>query len=166
MLKLKMISYFLIVIILLSGCVNKKTTQLQDENQQLKKEISQYKLQISNLEEQLNITKPVNSEKNCEFTRTYQIIKILNNYQDTVNEVKYVVIDEFQSSKPYLVGIPINMIDEINENKTYEFTFTGKERSSFNQDNLTLLFENYDVKNIKYTNKTGLEQIQEPIECH
>ena len=137
---------------------------------------------IGELEEENKITEN-NVENNnaeqitldCSFTRTYEIIDLMNNYIAAGPDYSYVIIDQFQFFEPVVHGLSTKLKENLKVGDYYEFTYhiKGKMDSSkvldmddINDmivlehpvdDNLTATLK------ITKTDKLGLEQIQEPI---
>lgn len=91
----------------------------------------------------------------CSFINTLKVISVLN-YQSQDNETKYLVVDFFQGSIPFIIKTKLNTNDLIN-NQYYEFTFNGYKKDYVDDDNLSL----FDVIRIEKTNKVGFDQINE-----
>ena len=89
------------------------------------------------------------------FTRTYKIVSIA---PDNSEEYKNIVITQFQSGELISVKIPNEFTLE--EEKNYEFTFTTYETFD---DTIENIFKYCTIKDVKITNKLGMNQIQEPI---
>lgn len=94
------------------------------------------------------------------FTRTYRVVEILE-YEDTINEFSYIILDKFQEFNPYIVKIKKEQATNLHENNCYEFTFKGTYIKDFDYSNIRQLFNDFDIVNISATNKSGLDQIQE-----
>ena len=93
-----------------------------------------------------------------EFTRTYKIISVT---PDNAEEYVNAVITQFQLGELISVKIPSNF--DIKEGKNYEFTFTTYETF---EDTIENIFKYTTIKEVKETDKTGLEQIQQPINAN
>ena len=89
-----------------------------------------------------------------EFIRTYKIISIT---PDHAEEYVNVTLQQFQLDT-VMVKVPSKFNIEVGKN--YEFTFTTYE--SFD-DTIENIFRYTTIKEVKKTDKIGLEQIQEPI---
>ena len=87
------------------------------------------------------------------FTRTYNVLNIIKSDSEYID----LTIGQFQGDTE-IIRIP-NIYD-IEENKTYEFTFYTYK--SFD-DNLENIFSIATLYGIKETDKVGLDQLQEPI---
>lgn len=90
-----------------------------------------------------------------EFTRTYNIKSVT---QDDSEEYKNVAISQFQSKKLVSVKVPSKFNLEVGKN--YEFTFTTYETFD---DTIENIFKYTTIKDVKETDKIGMEQIQQPI---
>ena len=137
---------------------------------------------IGELEEENKITEN-NVENNnaeqitldCSFTRTYDIIDLMNNYIAAGPDYSYVIIDQFQFFEPVVHGLPTKLKENLKVGEYYEFTYhiKGKMDSSKELDmddiNDMIVIEHPGDDNltatlkIKKTDKLGLGQIQEPI---
>ena len=137
---------------------------------------------IGELEEENKITEN-NVENNnaeqitldCSFTRTYEIIDLMNNYIAAGPDYSYVIIDQFQFFEPVMHGLPTKLKENLKVGEYYEFTYhiKGKMDSSKELDmddiNDMIVLEHPGNDNltatlqIKKTDKLGLGQIQEPI---
>ena len=137
---------------------------------------------IGELEEENKITEN-NVENNnaeqitldCSFTRTYEIIDLMNNYVAAGPDYSYVIIDQFQFFEPVMHGLPTKLKENLKVGEYYEFTYhiKGKMDSSKELDmddiNDMIVLEHPVDDNltatlkITKTDKLGLEQIQEPI---
>ena len=137
---------------------------------------------IGELEEENKITEN-NVENNnaeqitldCSFTRTYEIIDLMNNYVAAGPDYSYVIIDQFQFFEPVVHGLSTKLKENLKVGEYYEFTYhiKGKMDSSKELDmddiNDMIVLEHPVDDNltatlkITKTDKLGLEQIQEPI---
>ena len=137
---------------------------------------------IGELEEENKITEN-NVENNnaeqitldCSFTRTYEIIDLMNNYIAAGPDYSYVIIDQFQFFEPVVHGLSTKLKENLKVGEYYEFTYhiKGKMDSSKELDmddiNDMIVLEHPVDDNltatlkITKTDKLGLEQIQEPI---
>ena len=92
-----------------------------------------------------------------EYIKTYNIIEKLNLSDETGN-YDYYVIKQFQVDAP--VVIKVDKQYNLEQGKNYEFVLYGVKK-----EELTSLpnkiFEDFEIKNIVETDKTGLEQIQD-----
>lgn len=108
----------------------------------------------------------------CEFTITYRIVDLLDNYITEVPEYSYIVVDKFQQLNPITHYIPTELKENLELNKYYEFTYhirgTGNIENIYdvinNINNSNTSANNYNVTlSIKETDKEGLNQIQQNI---
>jgi len=111
----------------------------------------------------------------CSFTRTYEIIDLMNNYIAAGPDYSYVIIDQFQFFEPVVHGLPTKLKENLKVGEYYEFTYhiKGKMDSSKELDmddiNDMIVLEHPGDDNltvtlkITKTDKLGLGQIQEPI---
>ena len=111
----------------------------------------------------------------CNFTRTYKIIDLMDEYRAAAPERSFIIVDQFQFFVPVVHSLPTKLKENLKVGQYYEFTYhiKGKMDSSKelemmdvvgmiveehpNNDNLTATLK------ITKTNKLGLGQIQEPI---
>lgn len=91
------------------------------------------------------------------FIRTYNILNVAES-----NDEKYIylTIRQFQEEEVQTIKVERNLCLTITEGKNYEFTIKPNSRV---EDNLSSIFHNSKILEIKETNKIGLEQIQEAI---
>lgn len=106
-------------------------------------------------EEKKEETKPEESDKKT-FTRTY---KVLNKTDYQEKDSYYLTLQLFQGEVDTVI---VRNIKDIEEGKTYEFTFT-KDSAKKVDDNIKSIFNNYELAQVKETDKIGLSQIQEAI---
>ncbi|HAB66081.1 MAG TPA: hypothetical protein DCE23_01810 [Firmicutes bacterium] len=106
-------------------------------------------------EEKKEETKPEESNKKT-FTRTY---KVLNKTDYQEKDSYYLTLQLFQGEVDTVI---VRNIKDIEEGKTYEFTFT-KDSTKKVDDNIKSIFNNYELAQVKETDKIGLSQIQEAI---
>lgn len=117
----------------------------------------------------------------CSFTRTYNIVNTLEGYRSEVLELSYVVIDAFQDHAARTHVIPTKLKNNLENGKTYEFTYTVKGTGIINdiediyhrivatttyEENKEDAYKEPTLKvylSIKETNKLGLAQLQQPI---
>ena len=104
----------------------------------------------------------------CEFTVTYRIVNLLENYIYEVPEYSYIVVDKFQQNNPITHYIPSALKTNLETNKYYEFTYNIN--GTGNITNIYDVINNIDSNNnlnvslsIKETDKLGLAQTQENI---
>ena len=114
-------------------------------------------------------------EVDCTFTRTYNIVNLMENYIAEVPEYSYVIVDSFQSHGAIAHFLPTNLKSNLKIGESYEFVYHLKGKGNIEEIN-----DIYDVINriidkhpdngnltatltINKTDKLGLEQLQEPI---
>ena len=113
----------------------------------------------------------IEDEYDCSFTKTYRVVNLLDGYISEVPEWSYVVVDQFQNMNIVSLRIPTELKSILEENKYYEFTYKIKGSGSIKtiEDiNKNLILDDSPAKlkvslDIKKTDKTGLDQIQDNI---
>ena len=121
----------------------------------------------------------VEKEYNCNFTKTYRVVNLLDGYIAEVPEWSYVILDQFQNHKIYAAKIPTKLKEGLEENKYYEFKYiivgNGdiKSMEDINDyivlDDVLLNSNVYSgerarvILSIVETDKEGLEQVQQDI---
>lgn len=138
---MKNVIIFILVVIIIAGAIFIVLNYNQEKEQA----------------EQIENTK--NTTEDITFIRTYNIIKDLNK-TDTTGQYKYYVIDQFQMDSPIVIKVKnsYNLI----ENENYEFTFEGR-KTDGKEYTIQEIFEDFNIVDIKETDKEGLEQIQDII---
>ena len=106
--------------------------------------------------------KKVNNDDNnviYEFTRTYNV----RNIEGSDDEAYlYLTLRQFQFEKLATIRVPRSMASDVEVGNDYEFTFRYHYPSTeIENDRIEELFLKCDLISIKYTDKVGLEQIQE-----
>ena len=99
----------------------------------------------------------INNEKNGEtFTRTYKVLNVADS-----NDGKhfYITIRQFQCEEIETVKIKKNL--DIVPNNNYEFTFQFT--NEMVEDNIESIFKNAILLKISYTDKQGVDQIQDSL---
>ena len=97
-------------------------------------------------------------ENKDDFTKTYNVLNIADS--DDENYL-CLTIKQFQNDEVETVKVLKSLANGIEANKNYEFTFQyGNENI---EDNIKSIFENATLVQIKGTDKTGLEQVQDTI---
>ena len=96
---------------------------------------------------------------NHTFTRTYNINHIAYSNSE---EFLYITIREFQGEEIETVKIKRAMFNDINTGDNWEIQFKIKNNNI--EDNIKYIFENTEIVSAKKTDKTGLEQVSDPIE--
>ncbi len=157
------IIFVLILMLVLTGCRSSKLNQLKDENDKLTEDnliLNERIINITKENEDLReqLEEEEKNEKECTFIRTY-IVKDILDFQIEGEDSKYVILDQFQINEPFLVKLKNNQVSKLEQNKFFEFTFTGSTKHRKSEQNF--IFKNYKLTTIKSTNKIGLEQIQE-----
>ena len=100
-----------------------------------------------------------NTQENKDnFTKTYNVLNIADS--DDENYL-YLTIKQFQNDEVETVKALKSLANGIEANKNYEFTFQYGNKNI--EDNIKSIFENATLVQIKETDKTGLEQIQDTI---
>ena len=94
------------------------------------------------------------NEARKEFIRTYKIVSIT---PDHAEEYVNVTLQQFQLDT-VMVKVPSKFNIEVGKN--YEFTFTTYETF---EDTIENIFKYTTIKEVKETDKIGLDQIQEPM---
>ena len=131
-----------------------------------------------NKEEEINKKENTDNENGtCTFTKTHHIADLLEDYKGEVPESTFILVDQFQTHYPYILHIPSNMKENLEENKYYEFIYTVPKNNNYETENdiLNLIVGDYINKEnnigidhnvnleIKKSEKVGLEQINEEI---
>lgn len=94
---------------------------------------------------------PKKEDDACTVIRTYDIKNIgLSNDENYI----YITITEYQVEGVFTVKLPKSISNDLEENKSYEFTF----RTDKDYEAPDALFNNSEVINIKYTSKIGMER--------
>ncbi len=106
--------------------------------------------------------KKVNNDDNnviYEFTRTYNVRNIEGSNDEAY---LYLTLRQFQFEKLATIRVPRSMASDVEVGNDYEFTFRYHYPSTeIENDTIEELFLKCDLISIKYTDKVGLEQIQE-----
>lgn len=106
--------------------------------------------------------KKVNNDDNnviYEFTRTYNVRNIEGSNDEAY---LYLTLRQFQFEKLATIRVPRSMASDVEVGNDYEFTFRYHYPSTeIENDRIEELFLKCDLISIKYTDKVGLEQIQE-----
>ncbi len=155
------------VVFFTTGCNNSETDKSKAENENLSEKISKYETIIRNFKEvgKFDIT-PFENTKTCEFTKTFEVYKIINGYTSTITiDKKYVILTAFQSEKLILTTIANEFSENFEENKFYEFKFSGNKNFLINTINDELIFENFNIVSVNETSKSGLEQVNDDVMC-
>lgn len=117
----------------------------------------------------------------CSFTRTYNMVNILDGYISETGFLSYVVLDAFQDRYARVHVVPSKLKEGLENGKRYEFTYTLKGTGSMDDmediyeaiqwttlytDDREHTLNGPDVSvtlTITETDKVGMEQKQEPI---
>ena len=104
-----------------------------------------------------NSTTNVEEAGKKEYIKTYNVIEKIN-IDDETGDNDYYVLKQFQDDNLVIVKIKNTYNLEINQN--YEFVLYGEkeEGKTYSQNDI---FENFEIKDIRKTDKVGLEQIQD-----
>lgn len=172
---LVIIGFLIVVIIsLCASLIVMKKNIVDNENDML--------TNITNSEQENDDDASVDDKTyDCSFTRKYNIVNTLDGYTTDTPWLSYIVIDAFQDHYARTHVVPIELKEELENDKTYEFIYTIKGIGIINDmedvyDKLvwTTVYENDkehyanepELKvtlSIKETDKLGMEQKQEPI---
>lgn len=144
---------FVIVTSILIGIIVSNNKSSKNEQKKLQSSIDNYKIRNEELNEKVSDLKNELKFFNdyiCEYTQTFRYIDEYD-YQGTVPESKFIVVDRFQEHFPIILVINKEKFDiNFEKNKNYEITFNG----SINGNKTA-------ITKIEETEKVGLEQIQE-----
>lgn len=94
----------------------------------------------------------------CKVIRTFNVLNVSNSNDE---EYLYLTVSEFQTEGVYTVKISKLISKDIKENNNYEFTFKIDNNYIPNVNNYIspeVLFTKYEVLDVKYTDKVGVEQ--------
>lgn len=97
--------------------------------------------------------------KNHTFTRTYNIKNIAYSNSE---EFIYITIREFQAEEIETVKVKTAVFKDANVGDNWEIKF--KITNNDIEDNIKSIFANTEIVSAKKTDKTGLEQVSDPIE--
>lgn len=92
------------------------------------------------------------------FTKTYEVLNVALSNSD---EFIYLTLRQFQYEEVETVKVAKSLNYDITAGKNYEFTF--EYTNAFIEDNIKSIFTNATLTGIIETDKTGLDQIQDPI---
>lgn len=90
------------------------------------------------------------------FTRTY---RVLNLEDSNDGEYFYITVRQFQCEGVETVKISKDLCFDIKENNNYEFTFQFTNKMA--EDNIQSIFENTTLLKINFTDREGVDQIQD-----
>lgn len=111
----------------------------------------------STLETNTNIENNTNTSLKKEYIKTYSIIEKLDISNESGN-YDYYVIKEFQDDDPLVIKVDNKY--NLEERKNYEFVLYGIKNDEKNYSQ-SEIFKNFEITDIRETNKTGLEQTQD-----
>ena len=92
------------------------------------------------------------------FTKTYEVLNVTWSNSD---EFIYLTLRQFQFEEVETVKVKKSLNYDIAVGKNYEFTFEYTIEDI--DDNIKSIFNNTNLVSIIETNKTGLDQVQDPI---
>ena len=92
------------------------------------------------------------------FTKTYEVLNVALSNSD---EFIYLTLRQFQYEEVETVKVAKSLNYDITAGKNYEFTFEYTNQNI--EDNIKSIFTNATLTGIVETDKTGLDQIQDPI---
>ena len=92
------------------------------------------------------------------FTKTYEVLNVTWSNSD---EFIYLTLRQLQFEEVETVKVAKSLNYDITAGKNYEFTFENT--NAFIEDNIKSIFTNATLTRIVETDKTGLDQIQDPI---
>lgn len=93
-------------------------------------------------------------------TRTYKVVAVNESEEENYY---YVTIKKFQDDSLYNALIEKKLVDSLEIEKNYEFTFNYSLMTHLKNDETETLFETLELLSIKETDKVGLSQIQDVI---
>ncbi len=148
----------LIVIIIYTGILLYSVvieTKYRNEIKALQSELNDQLLLYRDLQKSFDnyVDQQQNQEigRECAVTKTFRLITILEEY-DADPEFVYVVMDQFQLFRPFVIKIPIRFYNILEVNQYYECDLKGTDK-----DDISDLI----VMEIRKTDRSGLDQIQE-----
>ena len=103
------------------------------------------------------ITHNIVSEEKRRYTKTYSVVKNLNMTDETGN-YNYYVVKEFQNEEPVIIKVKQSF--DLKEKQNYEIILYGTKIEGENYSPAEI-FENFEIIDIRETDKTGLDQIQD-----
>lgn len=92
------------------------------------------------------------------FTKTYEVLNVALSNSD---EFIYLTLRQFQFEEVETVRVAKSLNYDITTGKNYEFTFEYTTEDI--EDNIKSIFNNATLTSIVETDKTGLDQVQDPI---
>lgn len=158
------LTIFLIILVVLLGNEYYKNKSLNESIEKLNLENSMLKNENDN--EDLSYI------YDCSFTKTYNVVELVEGYISEVPEYSYIVVDEFQSHYLKTIRIPSILKKGLKEQKYYEIIYTLKGSTNEIVNNIDYINEHISLEEkndfnitieIKETDKLGNDQINEPI---
>ena len=144
------------IVSIVCGCIFYQNQKLAKEKGNLENNLNKYIDENKNLKNDIeNSNEKLNSYKNktCEYTQTFFY---LGDYKYTANvpKHKFIIVDRSQEFSPQILEINMEEFDlNFKYNHNYEITFTESINKSSHDKPI--------IKEIKETDKVGLDQIQE-----
>lgn len=144
------------IVSIVCGGIIYKSQKLAKEKGNLESNLNKYIDENKNLQNDIKTSnEKLNSYKNktCEYTRTFLY---LGDYKYTadVPTHKFIIVDRFQEHSPQILEINTEEFDiDFKPRHNYEITFS----ESINNSS----YDKPTIKEIKETDKVGLDQIQE-----
>lgn len=144
--------------------LNQDLIKLSTTNKELKRENSTLKNN--------QVVENGNYIYDCSFTKTYNIVYLMEGYISEVPEYSYIVVDEYQSHYAKTIRIPTELKKDLKFFEYYEITYHLKGKTNEIIDDMEYINNNISMgenKNfnitieIKETDKSGNEQINEEI---
>jgi len=96
----------------------------------------------------------------CKFIRTYKILNVAES--NDINYI-YLTIRAFQDEEVQTIKVKRKLISNPEE-EYYEFTFKTKKK--IKASSILSIYNNSKIVSITKTTKTGLEQINEKVNCN
>ncbi len=100
---------------------------------------------------------------NVSFIKTYNVLKVTESNDE---RYVYLTLRRFQDEDVETVKVSKDLASSVEANKNYEFTFNvdlNLLSDDFEQDDIEDIFRETQLVNISYTDKLGLDQIQENV---
>jgi len=97
--------------------------------------------------------------ENKYFVRTYHILDIADSHD---GEHLYLTIRKYQAEEIETIKVSKKLINHIQEDKSYEFTFQYKNKD-FDDTNIMSILANATIISIVETDKLGMDQRQDPV---
>ena len=95
--------------------------------------------------------------------KTYNVLKVTESNDE---RYVYLTLRRFQDEDVETVKVSKDLASRVEANKNYEFTFNvdlNLLSDDFEQDDIEDIFRETQLVNISYTDKLGLDQIQENV---